>query len=331
MLLALVDSIDVHIEGRLLVHLGQLISGLSAVMLCALSLMVAVTRSLASPEYLTEMHLFWVLVLNWLGDINLGNRLELLRFGGEYFITWKEKAMEALAWEDKVDPSISTVPSTSVVPEGPTVAPVPFGEQMSQIQRTSGDVVRKRRVIGVVEEEKLEIYVFAGDMISIDSETLAPASFERARFLVETDWDSYIDERIELQLDVESILDREAKVPTGKVEEPLEVQEVGGSSRVEGRLSDASMEGTVVPNIASLDVDPANHLDRMLEGNMREDWRVLEVSSLSRNWSNKEEASIVNRLDGSHLGVDGLKEVFVPVNEVLEGIGDIASLGVLSA
>ncbi|KAK8609489.1 hypothetical protein V6N13_061937 [Hibiscus sabdariffa] len=131
--------------------------------------------------------------------------------------------------------------------------------------------------------------------------------------------------------DLESILDREAKVPICKVEEPLEVQEVGDSSRVDGRLSDASMEGTVVPNIASLDVDPANHLDRTSEGNMREDWRVLEVSSLSKNWSNEEEAGIVNRLDDSHLGADGLKEVFVPVNEVLEGIGEIASLGVLFA
>ncbi|KAK8516046.1 hypothetical protein V6N12_066881 [Hibiscus sabdariffa] len=77
-----------------------------------------------------------------------------------------------------------------------------------------------------------------------------------------------------LDMDVESRMNNEAKVPSGKVEKPLEVQEEGDSSRVNGHLVDASMEGSVVPNTVSLEVDLASQIDRMWEGNMREDWRV---------------------------------------------------------
>ncbi|KAK8571742.1 hypothetical protein V6N12_027815 [Hibiscus sabdariffa] len=167
-----------------------------------------------------------------------------------------------------------------------------------------------------------------GHLISIDNETLAPSLFERARFFfVETDWVSHIDEMIELQLAVESDINSEAKVSTSKIVQPLEVHEVGDTSRMEERLSDASMEGTVVPNTVSPEVDLTKQLDRMWEGNMMEDLRVLEVSSLSRNWSNEEETCIVNRMDSSPSDAAGLKEVFIQENGIQEGIGDIVSLG----
>ncbi|KAK8530797.1 hypothetical protein V6N12_013298 [Hibiscus sabdariffa] len=68
---------------------------------------------------------------------------------------------------------------------------------------------------------------------------------------------------------------------------------------------------------------------RMWEENRMEDLRVLEVSSMSRSWSNEEEAGIVTHGDGFCMGVNGLKEVVVPMNEVLEGTGDIRPLSVL--
>ncbi|KAK8609778.1 hypothetical protein V6N13_093192 [Hibiscus sabdariffa] len=135
-------------------------------------------------------------------------------------------------------------------------APVPSGEQMSQIHKASGDDVRKRRMIGVVEDEKLEI---------LRSCAIWVVAFEEA-----------IGQHCDCccGTDVESRMNNEAKVPSGKVEKPLEVQAEGDSSRVNGHLVDASMEGSVVPNTVSLEVDLASQIDRMWEGNMREDWRV---------------------------------------------------------
>ncbi|KAK8578376.1 hypothetical protein V6N13_116222 [Hibiscus sabdariffa] len=87
------------------------------------------------------------------------------------------------------------------------------------------------------------------------------------------------------------------------------------------------MDGTVVPNSVSLKVDPAKHIDRMWEGNMRDYLRVLGFSSMSRNLSNEEEAGIVNRMDCLPSGDAGVHDVFMKEVEFQEGIGDIASLG----
>ncbi|KAK8703737.1 hypothetical protein V6N13_047383 [Hibiscus sabdariffa] len=195
----------------------------------------------------------------------------------------------------------------------PIVAPDPSRVQSNHINRDSGgDDARKRRVIGVVEEEKIEILRFCA------------IGYCRQPYLMQELAKEFRAAGLEA---VESDINSEAKVSTSKIVQPLEVHEVGDTSRMEERLSDASMEGTVVPNTVSPEVDLTKQLDRMWEGNMMEDLRVLEVSSLSRNWSNEEETCIVNRMDSSPSDAAGLKEVFIQENGIQEGIGDIVSLG----
>ncbi|KAL4319593.1 hypothetical protein GQ457_18G011020 [Hibiscus cannabinus] len=147
----------------------------------------------------------------------------------------------------------------------------------------------------------------------------------RAHFLIETDWFAHIDEMIELCLGeyvfpvrvvafeevveqqcdcccekgVESDGISEAKVVADKNDKSTEMLETRDSSRVEESLRKASAEETVVPNFVSHGVDSVEMLERMWEGNKREDWRVLELPSVSRNWSNEEEAGLVNRFDNS--------------------------------
>ncbi|KAL4333507.1 hypothetical protein GQ457_07G016390 [Hibiscus cannabinus] len=148
-----------------------------------------------------------------------------------------------------------------------------------------------------------------GDLVFVDSGTLAPVSFERAHFLIETDWFAHIDEMIELCLGehvfpvrvvafeeafeqqcdcccekgVESDGISEAKVTADKNEKSTEMLEIRDSSRVEESLRKASIEETVVPNYVSHGVDSVELVERMWEGNKREDWRVLELPSVSRN------------------------------------------------
>ncbi|KAK8640357.1 hypothetical protein V6N13_008113 [Hibiscus sabdariffa] len=162
---------------------------------------------------------------------------------------------------------------------------------MNQIHSDFGDGVRMKRVIGVVEEEKLEIL-----------RSCAVGFF------------------------VELRLESEANVLKSKDERPIEVIRDDDSSREDGHPDDASEEGMVVPNTASFVADPVSQIDRMWEGNRREDWRVWVVSSMSRSWSNDEETGLVNLINDSCLGTDGLKDVVVPMNEVLEGNGDVVPL-----
>ncbi|KAL4378615.1 hypothetical protein GQ457_02G032850 [Hibiscus cannabinus] len=188
-----------------------------------------------------------------------------------------------------------------------------------------------------------------GDLVSVDSETLASVSFERAHFLIETDWFAHIDEMIELCLGehvfpvrvvafeevveqqcdccckkgVESDGISEAKVTADKNDKSTEMLEIRDSSRVEESLRKAFVEETVVPNSVSHGVDSVEMVERMWKGNKREDWRVLELPSVSKNWSNEEEAGLVNRFDSSPSNNDGLKEIDIQEKVGREGLGDI--------
>ncbi|KAL4324936.1 hypothetical protein GQ457_11G028430 [Hibiscus cannabinus] len=129
-----------------------------------------------------------------------------------------------------------------------------------------------------------------GDLVSVDSGTLAPVSFERAHFLIETDRFAHIDEMIEF----------EAKVTADKNEKSTEMLEIRDSSRVEESLRKASLEETVVPNSVSHGVD-----------------------SVEMEWSNEEEAGLVNRFDNSPSNNDGLQEIDIQEKIGREGLGDI--------
>ncbi|KAK8578490.1 hypothetical protein V6N13_100327 [Hibiscus sabdariffa] len=115
----------------------------------------------------------------------------------------------------------------------------------------------------------------------------------------------------------------EAKVAADKNHKSTEMLETRDSSRVEESLRKASAEETVVPNSVSHGVDSVEMVERMWEGNKREDWRVLELPSVSRNWSNEEEAGMVHRFDNSLPNNDGLKEIYIQEKVGREGLGNI--------
>ncbi|KAK8490201.1 hypothetical protein V6N11_028916 [Hibiscus sabdariffa] len=115
----------------------------------------------------------------------------------------------------------------------------------------------------------------------------------------------------------------EAKVAADKNDKSTEMLETRDSSRVEESLRKASAQETVVPNSVSHGVDYVEMVERMWEGNKREDWRVLELPFVSRDWSNEEEAGMVHRFDNSLPNNDGLKEIYIQEKVGRVGLGDI--------
>ncbi|KAK8594245.1 hypothetical protein V6N13_126054 [Hibiscus sabdariffa] len=128
---------------------------------------------------------------------------------------------------------------------------------------------------------------------------------------------------VEEEKRVESDGISEAKVAADKNDKSTEMLETRDSSRVEESLRKASAQETVVPNSVSHGVDYVEMVERMWEGNKREDWRVLELPFVSRDWSNEEEAGMVHRFDNSLPNNDGLKEIYIQEKVGRVGLGDI--------
>ncbi|KAK8554210.1 hypothetical protein V6N12_031179 [Hibiscus sabdariffa] len=204
----------------------------------------------------------------------------------------------ALFWRKKREDPLSQKQTTTIR----------YGKQpILDNKEFDGKDSSRRRVIGEVEEEKLEIlreHVFPVRVVA----------FEEA---VEQQCDCCCEKGVESD-DIS-----EAKVAADKNHKSTEMLETRDSSRVEESLRKASVEETVVPNSVSHGVDSVEMVERMWEGNKREDWRVLELPSVSRNWSNEEEAGMVHRFDNSFPNNDGLKEIYIQEKVGREGLGDI--------
>ncbi|KAL4296849.1 hypothetical protein GQ457_12G019510 [Hibiscus cannabinus] len=168
-----------------------------------------------------------------------------------------------------------------------------------------------------------------GELVQVDVETLVPSTFERCRFQVEIDWNQQINKSIELQIHDQNFLIRvvefeeyihtksecccEADEDSSKTERT--VQESLHSAKVFNDGSNPAevvVEDTVVPE--SLEVISSDQLQRMWEGNVRDDMRVGEFVSSPRDWSNDEVAGCIARLDTTVPFVDVVQEVVLSEN-----------------
>ncbi|KAL4346648.1 hypothetical protein GQ457_17G018690 [Hibiscus cannabinus] len=168
-----------------------------------------------------------------------------------------------------------------------------------------------------------------GELVQVDVETLVPSTFERCHFQVETDWNQQINESIELQLhdqnfqirvvEFEEYINTKSECCCGADEDSSKTERTVQESLHSAKaFSDGSnpaevvVEDTVVPE--SVEVISSDQLQRMWDGNVRDDMRVGEFVSSPRDWSNDEVAGCIAHLDTTVPSVDVVQEVVLSEN-----------------
>ncbi|KAK8498272.1 hypothetical protein V6N11_024204 [Hibiscus sabdariffa] len=174
-----------------------------------------------------------------------------------------------------------------------------------------------------------------GELVQVDVETLAPSTFERCRFQVETDWNQQINESIELQLhdqifqirvvEFEEYINTKSECCCGADEDSsksITERTAQESLHYAKAFSDGSnpaevvVEDMVVPE--SVEDISSNQLRRMWDSNVRDDMRVREVVSSPTVWLNDEVAGCIARLETTIPFVDVVQEVVLSENRDAE-------------
>ncbi|KAK8562614.1 hypothetical protein V6N12_010688 [Hibiscus sabdariffa] len=147
-----------------------------------------------------------------------------------------------------------------------------------------------------------------GEIASVDIETLAPSSFERAWFQIETDWRYHIDEELDLLVgdqcfpirvtEIEEVIGpkcdyccklMEGSQVSGEQDGNEDMVEQWESSEV--KSASPVSRGTVVPDSIQSKALNSMEMERMWEGNKRVDLRMRDTAS----WMAEEAIGIIER------------------------------------
>ncbi|KAK8481352.1 hypothetical protein V6N13_057278 [Hibiscus sabdariffa] len=137
-----------------------------------------------------------------------------------------------------------------------------------------------------------------GEMACVDIESLAPSTFERARFQVETDWSEHIDQTLDLLVgdqcfpirvtEIEETIGPkcdcfcellEGSQSSGAQDDNDEIVENKERMAVKSASPMPMSRETVVPNSIQSQAMKSMELEKIWEGNMQVDLRVRDTAS----------------------------------------------------